>query len=363
MNETHQLRVFLCHSSADKSMVRDLNKLLSVESWIDPWLDEVKIKPGQDWMYEIEKAIDNTDVVIVVLSRNSVSREGFIQKEIKIVLDKSDEKPDGTIYIIPIRVEECEAPKRLAKLQWIDVSLNNTNWYSSLLESLKLKAKDLGISFQNKDDNGKIIKEKHGRLLSDFELLEIEYKKLKRTLDIREIEKEVILSQAREVINTDSLTVISSRRKVLSDLREDVIKAARYDTSLSIVLLELDQYIKIQGSYPLTIKDDVLREVAFRLREVIRYPNTIGRLDGGEFLIILPAGKLPDTIVQAEECFEKLRSRPIKIENFTIHVTASAGIVQLLRGQEDWNELLNRADKALYQAKNNGGNQLAILED
>jgi hypothetical protein len=193
MGENRRLRVFLCHSSNDKPIVRDVYKLLNKENWIIPWLDEVSLRPGQDWKFEIENAINETDVVIVFLSRNSVSKEGFVQKEIKNVLDKFDEKPAGIIYIIPIRLEECEVPKRLADLHWIDISISNAEWYSPLLESLKLKAKGLDIPFEQAEDDKELLSDKFGRLLSDFEILGLEHQKAKRMLEIKEIEVKAIL--------------------------------------------------------------------------------------------------------------------------------------------------------------------------
>jgi hypothetical protein len=56
-----KLRVFLCHSSNDKPIVRELYRRLSAEGWIDPWLDEEKLLPGQDWDMEIEKAVETAD--------------------------------------------------------------------------------------------------------------------------------------------------------------------------------------------------------------------------------------------------------------------------------------------------------------
>ena len=120
MNETRKLRVFLCHSSQDKPIVRELYQRLNAEGWIDPWLDEEKLLPGQDWDMEIEKAVEAADAVLVCLSRNSVNKEGYIQKEIKKVLDVSEKKPEGTIFIIPLRLEECEPFPRLRALQYLD---------------------------------------------------------------------------------------------------------------------------------------------------------------------------------------------------------------------------------------------------
>ncbi len=92
---------------------------------------------------EIPKAIRNSSVVIVCLSKNSITKEGYIQKEIKIALDAADEKPEGTIYIIPVRLEECEVPQRLKGMQWVD--LFEENGYDKLITSFRRRAEDLGL--------------------------------------------------------------------------------------------------------------------------------------------------------------------------------------------------------------------------
>ena len=60
-----KLKVFLCHAKEDKPTVRELYKQLTSEGWLDVWLDEIKLLPGQEWDIEIEKAVEQTDVVIV----------------------------------------------------------------------------------------------------------------------------------------------------------------------------------------------------------------------------------------------------------------------------------------------------------
>ena len=65
MTESRKLRVFLCHSSQDKPIVRELYQRLNAEGWIDPWLDEEKLLPGQDWDMEIEKAVEAANAVIM----------------------------------------------------------------------------------------------------------------------------------------------------------------------------------------------------------------------------------------------------------------------------------------------------------
>lgn len=149
MTTNRPLRVFLCHSSADKPAVRELYQKLSAEPWIDPWLDEEDIFPGDDWNLEIQKAIRDTDVVVVCLSTGSITKEGYVQREIKAALDYADEKPERTVYIIPIRLEECIPPDRLSKWHYIDYFEDNRERaLERLLVSFQRRAESLGLSFE-----------------------------------------------------------------------------------------------------------------------------------------------------------------------------------------------------------------------
>src|SRR5512139_3937288 len=104
MISPRKLSVFLCHASQDKPVVRELYQRLLAEGWIDPWLDEEKLLPGQDWNIEIEKAIEAADVVIVCVSSTSIAKEGYVQKELRKVLDIALEKPEGEIFVVPLRL-------------------------------------------------------------------------------------------------------------------------------------------------------------------------------------------------------------------------------------------------------------------
>lgn len=143
-----KLRVYLCHAQQDKPAARKLYDRLLAESWIDPWLDEKKLKTGDDWTIEMEKAIEQADAVLVFLSRVSVMKEGFFQKEIKYAIDLAEEKPEGAIYVIPVRVDDADVPRRLRLLQWVD--LFEKNGQSLLVESLRRRANSLGIEFGEK---------------------------------------------------------------------------------------------------------------------------------------------------------------------------------------------------------------------
>lgn len=137
-----QLRVFLCHSSDDKPAVRALYYQLQAEGDIDPWLDEEKLLGGHNWEHEIRKAIRDADVVVACLSTSSVNKRGFVQKEIALALDETDELPEGTIHIIPLRLEICTVPDRLSRWHWVDLFANNG--YERLLKALRERTASLG---------------------------------------------------------------------------------------------------------------------------------------------------------------------------------------------------------------------------
>lgn len=115
-----KLRVFLCHAKEDKQKVRDLYRHLK-ERGFQPWLDEEDLIGGQDWDLEIRRAVGSSDVVVVCLSNNSVSKTGYVQKEIRIALDAADHHPEGQIYIIPVCLTSCQIPERLKKWHAIDL--------------------------------------------------------------------------------------------------------------------------------------------------------------------------------------------------------------------------------------------------
>lgn len=136
------LRVFLCHSSDDKPAVRALYKRLHKQGF-DPWLDEEKLIPGQNWPLEITKAMRSCDLVLVCLSKNSVSKKGYVQKEIKLAFDVADEQPEGIIFLVPLRLEECDVPERLKELIWVD--LFEHSGFERLTRTLYHRASSVGL--------------------------------------------------------------------------------------------------------------------------------------------------------------------------------------------------------------------------
>jgi formylglycine-generating enzyme required for sulfatase activity len=139
------LKVFLCHAHADRDPVRGLYTRLTQDG-VDAWLDEENLLPGQAWRDVIEESVRTSDIVLVCLSSQSVTKEGFVQKEIKIALDVADEKPEDTIFVIPARLGDCVVPRRLKDLQW--VNLFDESGYRRLMLAFNEKSKRIDASFE-----------------------------------------------------------------------------------------------------------------------------------------------------------------------------------------------------------------------
>jgi diguanylate cyclase (GGDEF)-like protein len=203
---------------------------------------------------------------------------------------------------------------------------------------------------------------KYKELERELERVEAELQKTKRALEIKEIEVKAILAQAHEIANTDVLTFLPNRRKIIVDLQQEVIRSNRYNTSLSISLLDLDHFKNINDTYGHTTGDEALRSVAARLREQIRHPDTIGRYGGEEFLIVLPNSEIKAAEEQAERLCQTIRALQIEANDHSFKVTISIGVAQYKIGQENWEGFLHRADEALYQAKDLGRDRWVIAE-
>lgn len=135
-----KLKVYLAHAPIDKPAVRELYLKLLSEGWVDVWLDEEKMLPGQNWDLEIKKAVDAASVIIVCISSNSAQREGYVQRELRYVLDVLNDKPEGSIFLIPARLDECDVPNRLRQFHFVD--LFEPKGYQRLLRSLRTRAED-----------------------------------------------------------------------------------------------------------------------------------------------------------------------------------------------------------------------------
>jgi hypothetical protein len=130
-------RVFLCHANEDKMTVRELHHRL-LQNGIQAWLDEENLLPGKDWRLEISNAMRASDAVLVCISRLSVGKTGYVQREIREAIEIAELQPDGVIFLIPVRLEDCPVPSKLERLHRVDLFVQDG--YNRLVAALRIRA-------------------------------------------------------------------------------------------------------------------------------------------------------------------------------------------------------------------------------
>ncbi|GCE59775.1 SUMF1/EgtB/PvdO family nonheme iron enzyme [Microcystis aeruginosa] len=122
-----EIQIFLAHASEDKPAVLALHERLK-QAGYKPWLDKKDLIPGQNWRSVIPKAIADSQLFIACLSQRSIAKQGFVQREFKMALNQYADRPPNSIYLIPLRLDECDIPDlrqeeyglNLRDLHWLD---------------------------------------------------------------------------------------------------------------------------------------------------------------------------------------------------------------------------------------------------
>lgn len=199
------------------------------------------------------------------------------------------------------------------------------------------------------------------RLTAELEKANKDLWEAQRLIERKTVELKAVLAQAEEVSHVDELTCLPNRRQVIKTLQNEFIRAERYKTPLSISMIDIDHFKKINDSYGHTIGDQVLFQLANILQDGIRDPDTVGRYGGEEFLVVLPNTRMNEAMEQAARLCRRIRETEIDIGE-VIHLTVSIGVAEHQYSQENWQKFLSRADLALYEAKNSGRDRWAASE-
>ena len=184
-----------------------------------------------------------------------------------------------------------------------------------------------------------------------------ELSKTRRMLRIKQVELESVMTQADEISHTDALTFLPNRRRIVADLQREVISSDRHHRSLTVFMADIDHFKLINDTYGHGAGDQVLRIVSAEMLSTIRQIDKLGRYGGEEFMLILPTTTQKAATKIADRLLEVVRERDIELDDGTIiHLTISIGIAQYRIGKESWEDLVNRADQAMYASKTAGRN-------
>ncbi len=145
-----RIRVFLAYAEEDRADVKRLFTTLQ-KAGFEPWMDQEKLLPGQNWPRAIERAIDLSEFFIACFSRRSVAKRGHFQCEMEYALNVASRVPPEEIFILPVRLNDCEVPRDISKkVQHVDLfpdwdrgvgQLFKAMWSQTLERSRKVTVK------------------------------------------------------------------------------------------------------------------------------------------------------------------------------------------------------------------------------
>ncbi len=188
---------------------------------------------------------------------------------------------------------------------------------------------------------------------------------------IRELEREI--ARLKKLVVTDPLTGLFNRRG-FGEESGRLLKAVMSEQKFfrqrkegltikkfSLIIFDLDNFKKLNDSLGHTAGDKALKLVAAMLRRYLRATDIAGRWGGEEFVVALPGDTLADAEVVAEHLRVKLNRLQIKTKKRAVRLSASFGVTELGQAGQSLEDLIERADRAMYQAKHLGKNRVVIF--
>ena len=175
------------------------------------------------------------------------------------------------------------------------------------------------------------------------------------------ISNAVLYEQTKKLAVTDGLTGISNRPNMEQSLLSEFERSKRYNSPLSVVLLDVDHFKDVNDSYGHQKGDEILVTFASVLKKFCRANDTAARYGGEEFLMILPQSNAQGAFKIAERVREEIMKMSFVGNDSKFSVTTSCGVAELNRDyMKNTDQLINVADNAMYEAKNSGRNKTII---
>lgn len=176
--------------------------------------------------------------------------------------------------------------------------------------------------------------------------------------ELREMNKDL-----RRAATIDPLTGLANRQVTLSRLKEEFERSKRSGGALSIIEFDLDHFKSVNDTHGHLVGDKVLRHFAVTASSGIRPYDLLGRVGGEEFLLVAPNSDLEDATALAERVLAIFRSQHAEHQGSPLRTTASAGVASIAESDETPEFLLERADEALYRAKQAGRDRVSQSKD
>jgi diguanylate cyclase (GGDEF)-like protein/PAS domain S-box-containing protein len=163
-----------------------------------------------------------------------------------------------------------------------------------------------------------------------------------------------------QLATSDPLTGIPNRRAFFESIEHERARLTRYPGEAAVLMIDIDHFKQINDTHGHAAGDAVLCHIVRQARKLLRESDTLARLGGEEFAILLPQSNREGALGLAERVRKILEETPLIYNDMPIHVTASVGVTIMSHTDPNTDKTLSRADHALYEAKNNGRNRVEI---
>lgn len=189
-----------------------------------------------------------------------------------------------------------------------------------------------------------------------------------RDFDVPEENKMEVIKQINYIYTrtkylsiTDELTGLSNRRYFDTTLEKEFLRALRYNNKLTLVMFDIDHFKAVNDTYGHPCGDYILKEVANAALQTFRKTDTVFRFGGEEFVVILTETDIKQAEIPLERFRKTIETLDLSYQNQPVNITVSIGACQLDQSIGNKEEFLQKADNALYDAKNSGRNKVVFL--
>jgi diguanylate cyclase (GGDEF)-like protein len=178
------------------------------------------------------------------------------------------------------------------------------------------------------------------------------------------VENSRLVERLRNLSIRDGLTELFNHRHIMETLASEFQRAGRYEGVVSVLMVDIDRFKRVNDSYGHQAGDVVLRDVARLLVGALRSVDAVGRYGGEEFMVVLPETACEEAMLTAERVRRLVEARPFQSHGHALDITVSVGVA-CYPGADivTVSDLIRQSDRALYRAKNNGRNRVVGAGD
>lgn len=191
-----------------------------------------------------------------------------------------------------------------------------------------------------------------------------------RTFDVPEENKMEVIRQINYMYSrtkylslTDELTELPNRRCFDNEFNKEFLRAKRYKNNLTLVMFDIDYFKNVNDTYGHQCGDCILQQVAKAALQTFRQTDTVYRIGGEEFMVILTETDVEQALIPLERFRKTIETLDINYNNQIINITVSIGACQYTSDIETQEQLIEKADNALYKAKKAGRNKTVLNTD